>query len=361
MKAPAAIRFRLIATGLAVIGLGAYGVLWFRDNGAAVETDNAYIRSEITPVAPKVTGYVTEVAIGDDQLVRAADILFRIDDADYRARVLQAEGVVAERHAALANADERIRLQETAVRQARATIQATEADAQRTRLDWERASQLLQMGSGSRQKFDTASADRTRLRAQSDRDQANLAAAQQTISVLLTERDQKAAQFDSGRSGAGPGPHRPGEHGGEGAGLRRGRPTPSARRPVCEAGRPIAGPGAGGRIVGGRQLQGNPAQPDADRPARGGGGGQPGRPASAGQGRQYGAGQRRGIQPAATRQRHRQFHQDRPAHPGEDRVRERPGPIQAAPRHVCGGQRGPGFRRHGAVQPHCRRRQGGRP
>lgn len=195
MKAPAAIRFRLIATGLAVIGLGAYGVLWFRDNGAAVETDNAYIRSEITPVAPKVTGYVTEVAIGDDQLVRAADILFRIDDADYRARVLQAEGVVAERHAALANADERIRLQETAVRQARATIQATEADAQRTRLDWERASQLLQMGSGSRQKFDTASADRTRLRAQSDRDQANLAAAQQTISVLLTERDQKAAQL----------------------------------------------------------------------------------------------------------------------------------------------------------------------
>ena len=51
-----------------------------------------------------------------------------------------------------------------------------------------------------------------------------------------------------------------------------------------------------------------------------------------GPGRQPGAGQRPGIRAAAAGQRHRQLHQDRPAHPGEDRARRhRRWPAGCAP------------------------------
>jgi membrane fusion protein (multidrug efflux system) len=43
-------------------------------------TDNAYIRGDMTSLAPKVAGYVTAVEVQDNQTVRAGDILFRIDD-----------------------------------------------------------------------------------------------------------------------------------------------------------------------------------------------------------------------------------------------------------------------------------------
>jgi membrane fusion protein (multidrug efflux system) len=41
-------------------------------------------------MAPRVAGYVTAVEVDDNQVVRAGDVLFRIDDRDYLARLSQA-------------------------------------------------------------------------------------------------------------------------------------------------------------------------------------------------------------------------------------------------------------------------------
>jgi multidrug resistance efflux pump len=57
-------------------------------------TDNAYVQGNITTVAAKVPGYVAEVCVDDNDTVNAGDVLFRIEDADYRARVAQAEAHV---------------------------------------------------------------------------------------------------------------------------------------------------------------------------------------------------------------------------------------------------------------------------
>src|SRR5258708_36548308 len=53
-------------------------------------TDNAYVHGDVTSLAPKVAGYVMAVEVEDNQTVRAGDVLFRIDDRDYRARLAQA-------------------------------------------------------------------------------------------------------------------------------------------------------------------------------------------------------------------------------------------------------------------------------
>ena len=91
-------------------------------------TDNAYIRGDMTSLAPKVAGYVTAVEIQDNQTVRAGDVLFRIDDRDYRARLAQAEANVEAAQARLANVDAETQLQHALIRQAEAQRLASVAE-----------------------------------------------------------------------------------------------------------------------------------------------------------------------------------------------------------------------------------------
>ena len=65
---------------LAAVVVVAGGWAYARSNETF--TDNAYIRGDMTSLAPKVAGYVTAVEVQDNQAVRTGDVLFRIDDRD---------------------------------------------------------------------------------------------------------------------------------------------------------------------------------------------------------------------------------------------------------------------------------------
>ncbi|TCR76823.1 biotin/lipoyl-binding protein [Rhizobium sp. BK376] len=39
-------------------------------------TDNAYVRGEITPISPKISGYLVEVLVQDNQAVKRGDSCF---------------------------------------------------------------------------------------------------------------------------------------------------------------------------------------------------------------------------------------------------------------------------------------------
>ena len=95
----------------------------------STSTGDAYVRSDVTSISPKVTGYISEVAVRDNQPVKAGDILFRIDDSDYRARVDQAASSVAGNRAALTNLDSRLSLQEALVDQALAALRGVECQS----------------------------------------------------------------------------------------------------------------------------------------------------------------------------------------------------------------------------------------
>ena len=90
----------------AVVGRAA-GWAW-ASSGGETSTDNAYVRADVTSLAPKVAGYVTAVEVEDNQTVRAGHVLFRIDDRDYRARLAQAVANVEAAQARLTNVDAEI-------------------------------------------------------------------------------------------------------------------------------------------------------------------------------------------------------------------------------------------------------------
>ena len=49
-----------------------------------VATDDAYVAADNTLIAPRVSGYISQVLVTDNQSVKAGQVLARIDDQDFQ-------------------------------------------------------------------------------------------------------------------------------------------------------------------------------------------------------------------------------------------------------------------------------------
>src|SRR5258705_8596028 len=95
---------------------------------AAQETDDAYLRADVTPLSTKVAGLVASVAVSDYQPVKSGDLLVQLRDDDFRAQVRQAEAAVASGEGALVNNQRQKELQDARILQAADGIRAAEAE-----------------------------------------------------------------------------------------------------------------------------------------------------------------------------------------------------------------------------------------
>src|SRR5262245_29677391 len=92
----------LLATGAVLAVLSAWNLPPFA--GGAQKTDNAYVRGLTINLAPQVSGYVMAVEVKDYEQVHAGQVLVRIDDRIYKARVAAARANLSAQLAGLANA-----------------------------------------------------------------------------------------------------------------------------------------------------------------------------------------------------------------------------------------------------------------
>ena len=83
-----------LAVALAVIGL-AWGVWYLLVARNFVSTENAYVNAQMAQVTPLVAGSATEVLVRDTQQVKAGQVLVRLDQADARIALAQAEADMA--------------------------------------------------------------------------------------------------------------------------------------------------------------------------------------------------------------------------------------------------------------------------
>ena len=126
-----------------------YGHDWWTVGRFIESTDDAYVGGDITVIAPKVAGFIAEVAVTDNQAVHAGDLLVKLDDRDYRAALARATAAVAGQQATLANLDATRRLQQAMIAQAEAEIAATEAEIARARVRLSTATAALDPGAVS--------------------------------------------------------------------------------------------------------------------------------------------------------------------------------------------------------------------
>ncbi len=170
--------------------------------GASVRqtTDDAYVRSDITPLSAKIEGYISRVPVNDFQQVKEGDLLVEIKDDDYRARLAQAEAELAGAEAAIDNLKSRKALQHSQIAEAQDAINATQADVDRTHKEAVRQRALLASTFGTPQKVEQAVAEEKRFEANLARSEAGLTAAQRQMAVLDTEEGQLRAAAKAKRA-----------------------------------------------------------------------------------------------------------------------------------------------------------------
>ena len=185
----------VILGGLAclTIALCVSGWNWWLGGRFAEATDNAYLRSDITSLASKVAGYTVEVLVDDNQQVKPGDVLFRIDDRDYKARLAQTDANIAAAKAALANLDAERSLQEAAIVQAEAQLASAVAAQTLAQLKFERYSSLASTHTASNAQLEQAAANRDQANAAVDGAKAALEAANKKLNVLAAHREAAEA------------------------------------------------------------------------------------------------------------------------------------------------------------------------
>ncbi|TAN50611.1 MAG: HlyD family secretion protein [Rhodospirillales bacterium] len=190
---PPPVKKRIAAVALLLLALvGASLAYWWA--GRHIErTDDAYVASDITTMAARISGYVAAVEVVDNQPVHKGDVLVRLESRDYEARRDQAQAQLDARRLALGAIEAKLKFQDAQVRQAGADVSAAKADTNRARNDFERAQSLVKNEFASRQKLDQTQADSERTAAQLNRAHAGVDAAQRQTGVLQAELAQARA------------------------------------------------------------------------------------------------------------------------------------------------------------------------
>src|SRR6266436_2963638 len=97
---------RVLMAGAAVAvlaGAAWYGWDYWTVGQHLVSTDDAYVKADNTTVAPKISGYLREVLVGDNEPVKTGQVLARIDERDFKVALDQAKSDVAAAIAAIAS------------------------------------------------------------------------------------------------------------------------------------------------------------------------------------------------------------------------------------------------------------------
>ncbi|MGD9639189.1 MAG: HlyD family secretion protein [Alphaproteobacteria bacterium] len=121
---------RLVLTVLGTVACLAF-FWWFFFMRGLEKTDNAYLKTNITVLSPKITGYVAKVLVEDNQKVAEGDVVVIIDSRDFEAKVSQAD----------------------------ASLLVADAELERIEKDLKRTENLVAKGNASEQSLDSIRAE----------------------------------------------------------------------------------------------------------------------------------------------------------------------------------------------------------
>lgn len=123
--------FMLLASVIGVV----VGLNWLINSRKNITTDNAFVESNIHPIAARIYGKVIAVHVNDNQLVQKGELLLELDSSDYTVAVARAE-------AALGVAQNETSGDTLQVAASRAAVRSAQASLEQSRLDLERGENL---------------------------------------------------------------------------------------------------------------------------------------------------------------------------------------------------------------------------
>ena len=123
--------------------------------GLYEQTDNAYVKGQTTVISPQVSGYVSDVPAQDFEDVEAGQVLVRIEDRIYTAKVAQARANVLTQSANFDNSTQAQRSKEANELAQDAAIASAQAQLVKVRADTQRTDALIAHGWVTKRDRDT--------------------------------------------------------------------------------------------------------------------------------------------------------------------------------------------------------------
>ena len=187
-------RLLLVGAGFAVLGSGIYfGRDYWLVGRFHVSTDDAYVQADTVTIAPKVPGYLVQVLVGDNEAVRAGQVLARIDARDYTAALDQARADVAAAEATIGAKQAAIEVAQSNTESAKATITVDRSNQVFAEQDSKRYAYLASTGFGSVQNAQQTASRTAAALAAIQRDEAALASAVTQVGLQRAELAQAHA------------------------------------------------------------------------------------------------------------------------------------------------------------------------
>ncbi len=187
---------RLLLAGAAVAALSGavwYGWDYWTVGRFLVSTDDAYVKADNTTIAPKVSGYLTQVLVGDNEQVKAGQVLAQIDDRDFKVALDQAKADVAAAQATIVSKHAQLDVQQAVITAAKATVEVDTATKTFAGQENKRYTDLAATGYGSVQNAQAAQSRNASAEAAIQRDIANLASAEKQVELVKAELAQAVA------------------------------------------------------------------------------------------------------------------------------------------------------------------------
>ena len=178
--------FIIILIAMVVLG-GWFGISKYTYAQHHEETDDAQVQADISPIIPRVSGYVKEIRVKDNQLVHKGDTLILLDDRDLKLKVDQAEAALstAQSNVSAARANTNavrsgIATSRAGVSTVDAQIEAAKINVWRTTQDYNRYANLITDHSITQQQFEQA--------------QAAKETAEKQLQILQQQKNQASTQ-----------------------------------------------------------------------------------------------------------------------------------------------------------------------
>lgn len=193
----------LVAAAGLLFGIAGHWTGW-QGSRPDQETDDAYLKADMTPLSTRISGTVRNVSVGDYQNVKAGQTLIELDDDDYRANLKQAQAALAGSEAALEDnqaakkiQDAQIEAAKAGVAQAQAAIDAAKAgiasvtpELDRALTELHRQQALFDTKAATHQQLESATAQQGQLSGLLEARKADIARAE---GALASSRSQLEA------------------------------------------------------------------------------------------------------------------------------------------------------------------------
>lgn len=171
---------------------------WWLHGRFYQSTDDAYVRGNVTRIAPRVSGYITRVCVRDNSYVHAGDPLVKLDPAYLNAHLSETRARVEAAQAAVDRLQAQYSLFQADIAQAGAELRVRQAAWTYAKQQANRYKQLARTQAGSVQSSEAAVSQQAQSKARFRASEATLEAHRRQLTVVKAQlREAKAALFEA--------------------------------------------------------------------------------------------------------------------------------------------------------------------